>query len=55
MWSPPIFGWLADAFDLRTAMAVIVSTTLGIIIAGLLATPGRLGLGDRSRETGSTT
>jgi MFS family permease len=55
VWSPPIFGWLADAFDLRTAMAVIVSTTLGIIIAGLLATPGRLGLGDRSRETGSTT
>jgi len=43
VWSPPIFGWLADAFDLRTAMAVIVSTTLGIIIAGLLATPGRLG------------
>jgi MFS family permease len=43
VWSPPIFGWLADAFDLRTAMAVIVSTTLGIIAAGVLATPGRLG------------
>jgi hypothetical protein len=43
VWSPPIFGWLADAFDLRTAMAVIVSTTLGIIIAGVLATPRRLG------------
>ena len=44
VWSPPIFGWLADAFDLRTAMAVIVSTTLGIIIAGFLATPRRLGV-----------
>jgi MFS family permease len=43
VWSPPIFGWLADTFDLRTAMAVIVSTTLGIIIAGILATPTRLG------------
>lgn len=42
VWSPPIFGWLADAFDLRTAMAVIVSTTLGIIVAGLLASPRRL-------------
>lgn len=43
VWSPPIFGWLADAFDLRTAMAVIVSTTLGIVVAGMLATPRRLG------------
>jgi MFS family permease len=43
VWSPPIFGWLADTFDLRTAMAVIVSSTLGIIIAGILATPSRLG------------
>ena len=47
VWSPPIFGWLADAFSLRTAMAVIVSTTLGIIVAGLLATPKRLGAGER--------
>jgi fucose permease len=43
VWSPPIFGWLADAFTLRTAMAVIVSTTLGIIIAGFLASQRRLG------------
>ena len=50
VWSPPIFGWLADAFDLRTAMAVIVSTTLGIIIAGVLATPRRLGVPRDARE-----
>jgi MFS family permease len=46
VWSPPIFGWLADAFSLRTAMAVIVSTTIGIIVAGLLATSARLGAAD---------
>jgi len=45
VWSPPIFGWLADAFSLRTAMAVIVSTTIGIIAAGVLATSARLGAG----------
>jgi MFS family permease len=36
VWSPPIFAWLANAFDLRAAMAVIVSATLGIVLAGLL-------------------
>jgi MFS family permease len=39
VWSPPIFGWIADSFDLRTAMAVIVSSTLGIVIGGLLVSP----------------
>ncbi len=37
VWSPPIFAWLAGAFDLRAAMAVIVSATAGIILAGLLS------------------
>ena len=41
VWSPPIFAWLAQAFDLRAAMAVIVSATLGILIAGTLAPRGR--------------
>jgi len=46
VWSPPIFGYIAGAFDLRTAMAVIVSSTLGIIIAGALATRHRLHTAD---------
>ena len=37
VWSPPIFAWLAQAFDLRAAMGVIVSATFGILIAGALA------------------
>jgi hypothetical protein len=37
VWSPPIFAWLAGTFDLRAAMAVIVSATLGIVLAGLLS------------------
>ncbi|GIU97982.1 MAG: hypothetical protein KatS3mg013_1785 [Actinomycetota bacterium] len=45
VWSPPIFGWLAESFDLRTAMAVIVASTVGIVAAGLLATPARTGEG----------
>ena len=36
VWSPPIFAWLATAFDLRAAMAVIVCATFGIIAAGFL-------------------
>jgi hypothetical protein len=35
VWSPPIFAWLAGTFDLRAAMGVIVSATLGIVVAGL--------------------
>jgi MFS family permease len=41
VWSPPIFAWLAGAFDLRAAMAVIVSATIGIVIAGLLSPSDR--------------
>lgn len=37
VWSPPIYGWIADSFSLRAAMIVIVSATLGIVISGLLA------------------
>jgi hypothetical protein len=41
VWSPPIFGWIALTFDLRAAMAVIVSSTAGIVLAGLLAPDDR--------------
>ena len=48
VWSPPIFGWIADSFDLRTAMIVIVSSTLGIIIAGALSPARTAGAGNVS-------
>jgi hypothetical protein len=41
VWSPPIFGWIALTFDLRAAMAVIVSSTAGIVLAGLLTPDDR--------------
>jgi MFS family permease len=41
VWSPPIFAWLAGTFDLRAAMGVIVSATIGIVIAGLLSPSDR--------------
>jgi predicted MFS family arabinose efflux permease len=41
VWSPPLLGYVAQAFDLRAAMAVIVVATLGIIAAGLLAPRSR--------------
>jgi fucose permease len=41
VWSPPIFGWIAQAVDLRAAMVVIVLSTIGIIGAGLAAPRGR--------------
>ena len=37
IWSPPLLGYVAQAIDLRAAMAVIVIATLGIIVAGLMA------------------
>ena len=40
VWSPPIFGWIAQAYDLRAAMAVIVCSTAGIIVAGAMAPKG---------------
>jgi hypothetical protein len=47
VWSPPIFGWIAQAFDLRAAMVVIVTSTVGIVVAGMLAPrrPPPLGTG----------
>jgi MFS family permease len=45
VWSPPIYGWIAQAFDLRAAMVVIVTSTAGIIVAGLMA-PRRQPSGD---------
>jgi MFS family permease len=41
VWSPPIFGWIAQTVDLRAAMLVIISSTIGIVVAGLIA-PRRL-------------
>jgi MFS family permease len=37
VFSPPLLGWVADTFDLRATMAVIVLATVGIIIGGLLS------------------
>ena len=37
VWSPPIYGWIAQVFDLRAAMVVIVTSTAGIVVAGLMA------------------
>jgi MFS family permease len=44
VWSPPIFAWLAQAFDLRAAMGAIVLATVGILVSGLLVP------GSRARE-----
>lgn len=43
VWSPPIFAWLASAFDLRAAMALIVCATVGILVVGLVAPHDRPG------------
>ena len=51
VWSPPIFGWIAQAFDLRAAMVVIVSTTAGIVIAGWMAPRAERRLTQRLRQT----
>ena len=37
VWSPPLLGWVADSFDLRAAMAIIVLATVGITVTGLFA------------------
>jgi hypothetical protein len=37
VWSPPLFGWIAQSYGLRTAMIVIVSGTAGIVVGGLMA------------------
>jgi hypothetical protein len=49
VWSPPIYGWIAQVFDLRAAMVVIVTSTAGIVVAGLMA-PRR----SEDRAAGST-
>jgi predicted MFS family arabinose efflux permease len=41
VWSPPIFAWLAQAFDLRAAMGAIVVATVGILVSGLLVPRSR--------------
>jgi len=43
VWSPPIFAWLAQAFDLRAAMGAIVVATVGILVSGLLVPRSRGG------------
>jgi MFS family permease len=40
VWSPPIFAWLAQAFDLRGAMSAIVVATVGILVTGFLVPRG---------------
>ena len=37
VWSPPLLGWIAEAFSLRAAMAMIVVATFGIVAGGLAA------------------
>ncbi|MEP7059356.1 MAG: MFS transporter [Actinomycetota bacterium] len=37
IWSPPLLGWVAQTFNLRATMTVIVIATIGVIGAGLLA------------------
>jgi hypothetical protein len=37
VWSPPLLGWIAQAFSLRAAMGVIAFATLGVIAGGILA------------------
>lgn len=37
VWSPPLLGWVAQAFSLRAAMGVLAVSTLGIVAGGVLA------------------
>ena len=37
IWSPPLLGWVADAFSLRATMVVQVAATLGVLAGGLIA------------------
>jgi len=37
IWSPPILGWVAEAFSLRATMLVQVIATFGVVAGGLLA------------------
>jgi MFS family permease len=37
IWSPPILGWVAEAFSLRATMLVQVLATLGVVAGGIIA------------------
>jgi MFS family permease len=37
IWSPPILGWVAEAFSLRATMLVQVIATFGVVAGGILA------------------
>ena len=37
IWSPPLLGWVAEAFSLRATMVVVVLATLGVLAGGLVA------------------
>jgi fucose permease len=37
VWSPPLLGWVAQAFSLRAVMGVLAISTLGIVAGGVLA------------------
>jgi MFS family permease len=37
IWSPPILGWVAEAFTLRATMLVQVIATLGVVAGGIMA------------------
>ncbi|MBI3648711.1 MAG: MFS transporter [Actinobacteria bacterium] len=37
IWSPPLLGWVAEAFSLRATMVVQVMATLGVLLGGILA------------------
>ncbi|MGZ8565688.1 MAG: MFS transporter [Actinomycetota bacterium] len=36
VWAPPVIGWISATYGLRSAMAFIVASTAGIVVAGLL-------------------
>jgi MFS family permease len=40
VWSPPLLGWIADAFDLRAAMGAVVVATFGIVATGVVGARG---------------
>lgn len=37
VWSPPLLGWVAQAFSLRAVMGVLAISTLAIVAGGVLA------------------
>jgi MFS family permease len=37
IWSPPLLGWVAEAFSLRATMFVVVLATLGVLAGGIAA------------------